>query len=77
MKIRIAILAVCASTLALALTSTMGTSAGVEKTFLDGNASFGLKKATVKPTPDAKLGVRKAGGQRQEFRADKGKLDKP
>jgi hypothetical protein len=44
MKIRIAILAACASTLALALAATTDTFAKDEKTFLDGNASVGKAK---------------------------------
>jgi hypothetical protein len=41
MKIRNAILAVCASALALGLTATAGICGGFEKTFLGGDASVG------------------------------------
>jgi hypothetical protein len=49
MKIRIAILAVCASTLALVLTTgTFSPAFGFEKTVLGGDASKGIKRSGPK-----------------------------
>ena len=45
MKIRNAILAICASVLAFGLTATTGICEGLEKTFLGGDASVGRAKS--------------------------------
>jgi hypothetical protein len=68
MTIRIAILAACASALALGFGAITDTFAKDEKTFLDGNASFGK----------AKEGKKDAGGKREAIReGGKTKSDKP